>query len=400
MPRPTEGINYADLQREVNAIIGGNTANESAGQESKLSFKKQVNEAKSKLDKTDEVDAEFDGKVKALSRLERVLKRSEGSETKISAISHERIMEAHKTGTSQEKMWVDLNLMAKVFIEKGNAGPIGNNGLETLTLDNLWDLGDKDASRIDWAKIRNDPEFAHKPQIYYKPIRKPGALGKVQTDDVQIIMILNNGDTPEENTVVTAQVKHKGGKLMWGLENPGLYNVRSEKEFRDIVSKPGRPTVEQKLCKGDLTIDEYRRDYPKQDRWGRRLDVAWKDHDARITAQAHQNDTHAGERATEKEARDARRRALIEELNDSYSEKLELLEAAQTKIIQNINKRVEAIQNRREAVIKNVFFAHIKKLSAVTPVTPETTAAIETMIKTIAKDSGSTEAEIKNLAGI
>jgi ElaB/YqjD/DUF883 family membrane-anchored ribosome-binding protein len=286
-------------------------------------------------------------------------------------------MKAHENSTHEEKLLLDYKLVTKAFETKGNAKKLGDGSVE-LVLDHLTEMDPHDY-------VQNR-EFAKnivvgEPNIFYKPLKEKGWFGQEKdTNEVEVVIVMNNSKRTSENTVVTMVVEHKGGKLIWGDKNDGLYNVKSLDTFVDEVTNASKysATAEEKLSGGELTIEAYHKLFAKQDTKGRSIDKFWADHDSKIKeAQIFSdNDPHAGEKAEEIKNIGKQKSEVLAKLGEDYTEQLEKLHSHQERILGEMKKAINEIKTRNEMIIKDTLFAHIKLLQREDPRKNKKTIAV------------------------
>lgn len=175
--------------------------------------------------------------------------------------NHEIIKDIYRLSKNPDALKICTELTEKAF--------------EDLEIENL-DISDRKKVRYleNVADIRNI-ETTEQPQIFIKPIQKEeksfwGTSYKPKrfgfTDEVLVVVRLNNGETPDENTFVevVAKTEIKDGKvtLKMGKEDKLLSRIETEKEYtQGIDSGNGIDNIARR---GGLTYDGYAEGYKKE----------------------------------------------------------------------------------------------------------------------------------------
>jgi len=283
---------------------------------------------------------------------------------------HDEISAVHKESTLIQKLKMDLALVQKAFetLNLATENPSGRPELD------IGSLTEEDPANVDWDAKRKP---AGKPQIFFKQITREATFwekklhktsDRVPTGQVLVVISEANGKTAEDNTVVTMTVGHKGGKLVWGENQRGLYNVQSEREYRDKVGKnPAASTCEDRVARGELTIGEYNRQFVREDPKKRTSAEYWTDHDAEVTKpyKIDLTNPHARKEEREftrhKESIEQKRGRIFESLGNEYSKRLQELQAVANEILEGVNSAVEAVDRRNNEILAGSLFQEILK---------------------------------------
>jgi len=215
-------------------------------------------------------------------------------ENRIGIPSFEEIKAGHEKATSHDKVEIDLALTTKAF-ELAGRPDINLYGLEVF-----------DASK----ELVGDPDIGQgkPPKIMYKEIvtQETNWLGKtkdVLTDQVLVVVVLNNSDDIKENTVLTLLVDKDARSpthVDIGPGKPGLLGLTTldgltqemevisrgypETVFGDPKAEPadlyGPSLLGTLLISGNLTRQDYKSLYKKYR--GKSLEDHWRAHDKKV----------------------------------------------------------------------------------------------------------------------
>jgi len=187
-----------------------------------------------------------------------------------------------------------------------------------------------------------------KPQIYVKPIEREmknfwGSRYRPpryeQTDEVLVIVKLNNGTDPKENTVIEAVVKTttKDGKVSLQMDEKaqGLYRLESQDQYTEAFQGTGG--YEGRVRRGDMTYDDYLESYRKEHK------ESLQNYHQRRDKNLDKNPEYTASRQE--------REDFLESISERYTAQLE---AAQ-KLREEIIKKAEARAAEYDKISKELF---------------------------------------------
>lgn len=156
---------------------------------------------------------------------------------------HKEIKTTYENCESKNKVAIARSIIGKAFDEAG-VESLGDKGVKQLT----------GSGRRGLEKEQTDPE--HKPQVFMKPVVKKDFWGREKfTDEVVVVVRLNNNEDADKNTVAWALVKQKDGVPQLKENDPGVFNVMSELDY-NMACKDDN--VLGKGLRGDIGIESYR----------------------------------------------------------------------------------------------------------------------------------------------
>lgn len=167
--------------------------------------------------------------------------------------SHSEIEAAHTGAESSLKLGIDVTLV-KEALEKCNIATLGL--VEGIP-----------SGGLDLSKVR----VLHKgePQVFFRPVTtevSSGFLGlekkQVPTDEVTVIIRLNNNTRKEPSTVLVAVVPQVEGVPQLSEKDTGLFMFMNQTEYTELLNKDP-PDLRSKLVKGELTFNRYQEDFKR-----------------------------------------------------------------------------------------------------------------------------------------
>jgi hypothetical protein len=284
------------------------------------------------------------------------------------------IAEIRKDSTLKEQLEMDRAFVAKAFGKSFTSEDEGKSSVKELSLSHIDERDPATMTAKEWAAIRKTGE----PYIFYKQIQveQKGWFGKTKKDkdgnvltensgEVLVVMVMNNGNKAEENTVVTVVASHESGKLRIGDGYSCMYSVKSEASYRREMPTTGgtspelSPTAGDRLARGEVTVAQYRSLYKQEQ--GRTIDQYWENHDAEVTAAPDTKNPHAGEILEQRDESLKKRQEMLANLSNQYTERLQKLENIGNEIITDTNAKITEIENRQETIQKDGYFADLFK---------------------------------------
>ena len=349
----SEGESIEGLIDQIDTIAGSNDETSGGeGTQKHQSLKKYV--VQLKPEQREGVEG-LTTAVKRLSKAEKKLKKEADEKEKMP--SHNEIAEIYENSILKDRLKLDLALIRRAFEANGKAKPGSASGFPELRLDHIDELVPQTIGDESWDEIRR-AEGA--PRIFFTSIyEEKGFLKKKpeNTGQVLVVMSMNNGNTPDENTVVTMLVKHDGGKLLWGDNNLGLYRVQSESDYRhecEILS----PTADSLLARGEITVEKYKARFVKEGEH-KTLDKYWIDKDAELTKLPPSEDAHRGEKLEGRRLTETKRKEMLEGLSGEYTKRLQELRRVEAQIIELTKSRVAEIEARNRRLMESEDFENL-----------------------------------------
>jgi len=294
------------------------------------------------VEKSD-IDRQIEELTKKRSQLENeedeaLIKKSKAVDTLITELKekdkipdHETIEDMYRLSKNGDAVNECIKLTQRAFEDAG--------------LENL-DISDrKKVKYIKSVDEINDAEASDKPQIFVKPIEREmrnfwGSRYRPpryeQTDEVLVIVKLNNGTDPKENTVIEAVVKTttKDGKVSLEMDEKaqGLYRLESQDQYTEAFQGTGG--YEGKVRRGDMTYDDYLESYRKEHK--------------ESLQNYHQRRDKNLDKNPEYTASKQEREDFIEGISERYTAQLEAAQKLKDEIIKKADERIaeyDRIQN-------------------------------------------------------
>lgn len=288
---------------------------------------------------------------------------------------HSELVEVYDNATNADKLKITYELVRKAFEQAGtlskdptkteaNTRYPTEKGFEEITLRGIEDRDPTKFKPEDWKKLeKGGPHvFFHEIPPQHKKYGEFDPRGwfqggePKQTGEVVVYIVEDNAKDPKERTVVTMAVKHQGGKLLWGDNHPaGLYNIRSEAEFQKSVgrAKRGKGTVEDNLCAGNVTIDNYKFDFRQENENGLSYDNYIKQRDLELTAEPSDKDPNKLSILERRRLLREDREALMGDLSNEYTERLQWLRQGVSELIEQANNEMEELLMKQKEILNS-----------------------------------------------
>ncbi|GIW69808.1 MAG: hypothetical protein KatS3mg101_0555 [Patescibacteria group bacterium] len=201
----------------------------------------------------------------------------------------------------------------------------------------------------------NEGREKGKPQIYYKQVmvekqrnifeklrdRKSNReLEMIPSDQVLVIVNMNNGEKPENNTVVCMLARQKDGKLD-KTDSSALNTLESEEQYLKTAGSKSSSS-DSRFRRGELTTQGYRKVYKGET--GHSIEDYWKDWDKNVEKTV---DYHKSEKY---------KATLMERLNEDYTRILAETQQRKEEIINETKKRLEANKEKKRKLITDIDF--------------------------------------------
>lgn len=308
-------------------------------------------------------------------------------------LSHEKILEVHSNLDTAARLQINYEFIQRAFESQKNhvatdrAVTAGTDGKKHYGFSELKIQGSEiasvrgssnDLSKPSLAEVMSDPDAwkgvagkrgGNEPRIIVKPIYKEPNVDYINpkywfgpknaqpelTNEVEVICIMNNGKDENSNTVVTMVVKHNQGVLEWGDGKPGIYTFQSEAQFKEKVLNTANNSVEDRLARGELTIDEYHRQF-KKEHAGKDIYKVQNEHDAKTNKAPDANDLFAQDKITERNDRIKSKDEIIGALHGEYSKQLQELQVFENKILTDALEKLEALNKKNEQIVRSENF--------------------------------------------
>ena len=286
---------------------------------------------------------------------------------------HKEIENTHGESTLNDKLELDYALIRRAFEANGGAEAVEGSKFPVLKLAHLQE---RSSEALGVLREFDDPEWKHikavrgKPYIFYTQVRTPVREARdfwqdkgksKETGEVLVTISMNNGATPETNTVVTMLVRHEGGRLLWGDNQAGLLRTQSEKDYKTALAKPEDDcTANDLLVRGIVTVDKYKARFAKENH--KSLENYWVEHNRKLTETPSVSDIHAEEKLERRQVVAEGRQELLKRLNGEYVTKLHEQQGLEAKILRQARANVEAIETRNAQILQNELFSLLEGL--------------------------------------
>ncbi len=229
----------------------------------------------------------------------------------------------------------------------------------------------EDFADIDWQKGKSREIAKNEPSIYVKPIKveQKDRIGRsfrppkfMESDEVTVVINLNNGNTPDNNTVLTIVAKVEDMKLKIG-EGRGMYSMlQSQQQYEGAMSPPYCDELNGRMNQGELTLKDYRHEYADEhratsgvkglvDRLKRDDDII-AEYESKKDADITKSFEH------QREAR--RRQEWLEGIEDNYIGLLESSRAKHKETVKQLQEEEKEHQEAVDRVTKSPQFARCK----------------------------------------
>lgn len=406
MPRQ-EGstASLEELNSQADAILGPEDKNKDKGGAHKSpSFKSQFEELKKASPEAVKDIASLAERIsKGRRRLEKEVKENDKTP------AHNEIMNIQENSVQQDRLDLDYLLIERAFVANGRVAPAAGIEFPVLKLDHLEEHSpnfcehESDNPTATWNVIRSQKE---KPYIFYTQVRTPVRevrdfwqdKGKTkETGEVLVTISMNNGDTPETNTVVTMLVKHEGGRLLWGNGQSGLYRTQSEKEYRDAQEKGERSVANDLMVQGRVTVAQYNARFYKEEH--KTFEKYQEEKDRKLTEAPPVSNIHAGEIMERREKTAEERRELLKRLNGEYVTRLQQLQELEAAILKRAEASIEAIEARNAQILQSDEFKALVNLLLVTSKDNLISDAVKHMEQSLVKKFGVSTGYLEKLLG-
>jgi hypothetical protein len=301
--------------------------------------------------------------------------------------THQEITDVYEYGTSTTK--VDL---ASACVEMGLKTAL-ENGQEITHIDQMI-MAEGESFNEFMQREFSDPSNPGRPQVYAQQVSKAEGMlfsKEKPTDEVLIVVRLNNSMLDGEGTVVSALVKFDRGKPDF---SNGLLKVESEKEYLDCLQGLGYTTKSQgtenknikpkpnhystRLASGEITRKEYEELFKREnwisiyDHWNK-----W-DKELKTNIYAGKSERLKGE--------------LMTRLEGRYESLLQETTEANQKVIKEIDESLEKHLERAQRLSNTQHFQEI--LASLPNLSPEQLESTLTFFRKVYKFE---DADIENL---
>ncbi len=267
-----------------------------------------------------------------------------------SPLSHKEIMDTYKGGSEALRGEVALSLFERALESRGidtldqSDGRIPENGLSKFP------PGKEGQPQVFFKQIETDELSWHEKLL--NKIRHKEAEKRV-SDEVLVVVRLNNGKTPEDNTVICAIMKQKGGHP--DLSETAYMWVMDEKKYKQEMRQQGPEdqdgnkayTANSRAFRGELTSRQYLEAFKEEN--GQSYDKYKKERDAKLE---NDPDHWTSERV---------KGETLHKLNEQYGELLQKAQERMDAIVKETEEKRKAADERRAKLAKDKVFSSLMR---------------------------------------
>lgn len=276
-----------------------------------------------------------DGQLKQVE--EKITKLETEIKEKAQTPKHDEMLDVHRGGKRETKWNTAEDALDKAFRDAG--------------------IKDFDLTKVKRLEQDEIPNFGEerekgKPQIFYKQVmvekprnifeklrdRKAGRdAEKIASDQVLVIVNMNNGEKPEDNTVVCMLARQKEGRLD-KTDKTALNTLESEKQYLKAAESKSSSS-DSRFARGELTTQEYRKVYKSET--GHSIERYWETWDKNVEKTV---DYYKSEQCKAK---------LMERLNEDYTRVLAETQQRKEEIIEETKRRLNANAEKKRKVTED-----------------------------------------------